>query len=110
MTVYKRLPVFIFLFLAIFCISLSSIGFAQAKKTVSIRDMAGREVRVPAQVQKVVGIEAGALRILVYLDAAQMVVGVEDTERKDITKPYMMAHPELASSPPSGRSMAATPN
>ncbi len=87
------------IFISVGC---SAIGLAQVKDTVSIKDMAGREVRVPAPVQKIVGIEAGALRILVYLDAAKMVAGVEDTERKDITKPYLMAHPELAKLPSIG--------
>lgn len=98
----RRLPVFILLFLAIICICFSSPGFGEAKNTVLIKDMAGREVLVPAKVQKVVGIEAGALRLLVYLEAAQMVAGVEDTERKDITKPYLMAHPKLAKLPSIG--------
>jgi iron complex transport system substrate-binding protein len=97
----NRFPKFIFLFCALLCFGLS-IGFAQTGNTVLIKDMAGREVRIPAKVQKVVGIEAGALRILVYLEAAKMVAGVEDTEKKDFTKPYLMAHPELAKLPTIG--------
>ncbi len=102
MIINKRALVFTFLFLAVLGVGLSSMGFAKTKNTVAIKDMAGREVLVPVKVQKVVGIEAGALRILVYLDAVKMVAGVEDTELKDITKPYMMAHPELAQLPSIG--------
>jgi iron complex transport system substrate-binding protein len=77
-------------------------GLANAKNTVKIKDMLGRAVLVPANVKKVVGVEAGALRLLVYLDAADRVAGVEDTEKKELTKPYLMAHPELAKLPSIG--------
>jgi iron complex transport system substrate-binding protein len=79
-----------------------TVGLVDAKNTVEIKDMLGRTVAVPANVQKIVGLEAGALRLLVYLDAAAMVVGVEDTEKKELTKPYLMAHPELAKLPSIG--------
>jgi iron complex transport system substrate-binding protein len=77
-------------------------GLVNAKDTVEIKDMLGRTVVVPTNVKKIVGIEAGALRLLVYLDAAPMVAGVEDTEQKELTKPYLMAHPELAKLPAIG--------
>ncbi len=63
--------------------------------TVTITDMLDREVEVPEEIEKVVGIEAGALRLLVYLQCTDKVVGVEDTEQ-DGGKPYNFAHPELA--------------
>jgi ABC-type Fe3+-hydroxamate transport system substrate-binding protein len=65
-------------------------GLVNAKNTVEIKDMLGRTVMVPVKVKKVVGIEAGALSLLVYLDAAPLVAGVEDTEQKELTKPYLI--------------------
>lgn len=85
--------------MAVFSGCLLLTGLVQAGNRSSIKDMLGREVRLPEKVEKVVGIEAGALRLLVYLEAASMVVGVEDTERSELTKPYLMAHPELAKLP-----------
>jgi len=66
------------------------------EETQTIIDMAGREVKVPTKVDRVVGIEAGALRLLVYLECSSTVVGVEETEKTSGEKPYIMAHPELA--------------
>lgn len=76
-----------------------TFGKVEAQNRMVIKDMLGRTVTVPAQVKRVVGIEAGALRLLVYLEAAPLVVGVEDTEQKELSKPYLMAHPELAKLP-----------
>lgn len=64
--------------------------------SINITDMAGRQVEVPSRVDRVVGIEAGALRLLVYLDVVDRVVGVEDYERTDNLRPYILAHPELS--------------
>jgi iron complex transport system substrate-binding protein len=77
-------------------------GVGKAKNTVAVKDMLGRTVTVPVHVKKTVGIEAGALRLLVYLEAAPLVAGVEDTEQKGLAKPYLMAHPELAKLPAIG--------
>jgi iron complex transport system substrate-binding protein len=68
-------------------------------RTVTVTDMAGRAVQVPAQPEKVVGVGAGALRLIVYFDAVEKVVGVEDIEKRDRNRPYIMAHPELADLP-----------
>ncbi|HHC18974.1 MAG TPA: iron ABC transporter substrate-binding protein [Euryarchaeota archaeon] len=65
---------------------------------ITIIDMAGREVTVPKNVQRVICLGPSALRIVVYLNATDLVVGVEDAEKYwDITgRPYRLAHPELA--------------
>jgi iron complex transport system substrate-binding protein len=67
--------------------------------TITVTDMAGREVTLPKDVGKIVGIEAGALRILTYLQATDLVVGVEDIEKTKPHKPYNYAHPELSELP-----------
>lgn len=65
-------------------------------ETLEIEDMTGRTVEIPEKVNRVVGIEAGALRLISYLDATEKVVGVEQWEKKEGKKnPYNMAQPEL---------------
>ena len=68
----------------------------------TIIDMAGRKVTLPTEINRVVGIGPGSLRVLVYLEATPMVVGVEDTEHKDFTKPYLIANQQLAKLPSIG--------
>ena len=47
-------------------------------KTRIIKDGAGREVKVPNKVKRVVCVGVGSLRYTSYMDAADLVVGVED--------------------------------
>ncbi|MEA3558024.1 MAG: iron ABC transporter substrate-binding protein [Candidatus Thermoplasmatota archaeon] len=67
--------------------------------TRTITDMLGREVEIPEKVNSVVGIEAGALRLLVYMQQADKVVGIEDHEKLGgaggRAKPYTLANPGL---------------
>lgn len=72
---------------------------AGGEETIEVTDMAGRTVEVPENVDRVVGVEAGSLRLITYLNATQKVVGVEDFEKRDHNRPYIMAHPELAELP-----------
>lgn len=95
----------IILFLAL-AISLNSgcmfqEGGKKAGKTIKIVDMLGRTVELPRNVEKVVAIEAGALRLLVYLECTDKIIGVEDIE-KNGGNPYNFAHPELANLPTIG--------
>ena len=71
---------------------------------VVVKDMLGREVSVPEQVNRVVSLRAGALRMLVYMDAVDKVVGVEEIEKRGHT-PYTIAHPELTLLPSIGPTM-----
>jgi len=97
---------------------LVSIGIAggctsqePAEGTIEITDMAGRAVSVPQDVDEIVGIEAGALRLITYLDAVDKVVGVEEVEKsgsphavrkEPVFMTYNLAHPELAKLPSIG--------
>ena len=51
--------------------------------TVKIEDSLGRSVTVPGEVERIVGVEAGALRLITYLEATNLVVGVENFEKRD---------------------------
>ena len=69
-------------------------------QTQSILDTAGRRVDVPADPQRIVCIGPGALRLIVYLEAQNRVVGVEEMEKTNPGgRPYWLAHPELAKLP-----------
>lgn len=68
-----------------------------------ITDVLGREVTLEEPVEKIVAIGANTLRIVCYLDATDMVVGVEDFEINPAMisayRPYAIAYPEIASQP-----------
>ena len=58
--------------------------------------MANREVTVPFDPNRILCIGPGALRLVVYLQAENRVVGVEDMEKMNPGgRPYWIAHPEL---------------
>ena len=81
------------------CLRSQSTG----ETTVVVKDLSGREVAVPKNVERVVAAGPGALRIITYLNATDMVVGVEDFEKQHPGgRPYIMAHPELKELPSIG--------
>ncbi len=47
---------------------------------VAVTDILGREVEVPTEVNSIIALGAGALRMICYADAQDMVVGVEEGE------------------------------
>ena len=73
-----------------------------------IRDMLGREVKVPASPRRLVGIGPGALRLLVYMQATPLVAGVEEIEKRT-GRPYIFAHPELQDKPGIGPAFSGDP-
>ena len=76
--------------------------------TVTVRDMHGRTVVVPKDVERVIALRAGALRMLAYLDATDLVAGIEEPERRS-DRPYLYAYPELRDLPPVGPQMGGDP-
>lgn len=69
-------------------------------QTRSVTDTTGRRVDVPVDPQRIVCIGPGALRLIVYLEAQNRVVGVEEMEKTNPGgRPYWLAHPELAQLP-----------
>ncbi len=63
----------------------------------TIRDMAGREVEISAESDRVIGLGAGSLRMLSYFQEIERVVGVEDIETDEdyFDTPYRIANQEL---------------
>lgn len=77
---------------------------------ITVIDMANRTVDVKKDPQRIIGVGAGALRMIAYLQAADRVVGVDDREQlkyntsefgmpSGIDKPYNMANPDLSTKP-----------
>ena len=66
-----------------------------------IEDMLGREVAIPVSIESVVCLRAGALRMLVYLDATEYAAAIEEPERT-AERPYLMARSELRLLPSAG--------
>ena len=66
-----------------------------AGETVTITDGFGRAVAVPSPPESVVCSGSGCLRYLVYLQAQDLAVGVDDQEKKDQPmegRPYALAY------------------
>jgi len=94
------------LFVTILSVSLVGCNTANPNQaeTMSVTDLLGREVAVPAEVSRVVAIGPGALRLYVYAGNLDYVVGVEQIEANHPTgRPYLLANPELAELPVIGQ-------
>ncbi len=70
----------------------------QQQGGIEVEDMLGRKVIVPSQIERVVGIRAGVLRLLTYMDASDMVIGIEEGESRG-QRTYLAAYPELLQLP-----------
>lgn len=85
-------------------LSACSTPVADSGDTVTVTDLIGREVVVPADVESVVAIGPGALRLVVYAGGVSSVVGIEQFELNSaIGRPYWLANPDLASLPAIGQ-------
>lgn len=73
-----------------------------------ITDMSGRKVIVPEKVNKIIALRAGALRLVSYLKATELVIGIEENERRR-KAPYLFANPELQKLPIIGSGNAPEP-
>lgn len=76
------------------------IATASAAQLLTVTDMAGRTVRVPAEPDRIVCLGPGTLRLIVYLDAQDRVAGVEAMEKRFAAgRPYWLAQPQLHTLP-----------
>jgi iron complex transport system substrate-binding protein len=77
----------------VFAVILLSATFANASENISISDMAGRKVAIPAKVEKLAAV-TGTLRLVVYLGCQDMMAGIENLEVRypaDTGRPYSLA-------------------
>lgn len=96
----------------IFILSISSVAFSGClepsqkgtnnleAQTISVVDDLGRIVFVPKDVQKIGLSGSGSARYMVYLESYDRIVGVDTTDNSTRigkeSRPYMLAHPEIA--------------
>ena len=67
---------------------------------MTVTDMAGRTVDLADPPQRIVCIGPGALRLIVYLEAQDMLAGVESMEKQHPAgRPYWIAQPQLQALP-----------
>jgi iron complex transport system substrate-binding protein len=86
----KRIFIFI---IAVFSLNL----FA---KDLKITDLVGREVFVPKSPKRIICLAPGTLRLISYLNATGLVVGVEAFEkRREKGRPYWLANREMKKLP-----------
>lgn len=74
---------------------------AHARQTI---DILGREVTIPAQVDRVICSGSGCLRLLVYLQGHDRIVGVDSAEKGGLpfsteARPYAVTQPHLGEHP-----------
>ncbi len=84
------------------CLIYSNVQVLAAKENLTIKDMAGRSVRIPQRVSRIVPL-GGALRFVVYLQALDKVAGVERLEKQKplpTTRVYSLAVEKIAQSLP----------
>ncbi|NCC24931.1 MAG: iron ABC transporter substrate-binding protein [Deltaproteobacteria bacterium] len=71
-----------------------------AAQGLTVIDLAGREVRMDKKPSRIVCLAPGTLRLILYLQAKDLVVGVEAIEtRFPTTRPYWLAHDDLGRLP-----------
>lgn len=99
----SRLTMKIFLLPFIWCLAFSIQ--AQAAGTRVVTDALGREVEIPEKITRLICSGSGCPRLLTYLQAQEMLVGVDEGEtRKRIfdARPYAFANPWLKDLPMTG--------
>jgi len=89
--------------LGVWIMLLTSAATTAGAGTMTVTDMADRNVQVPFDPERIVCIGPGALRLIVYLQAESRVVGVEEMEKMNPRgRPYWLAHAELWNLPRCG--------
>ncbi|MFH2126230.1 MAG: hypothetical protein ABIK12_06915 [Pseudomonadota bacterium] len=72
----------------------------QAAGTIQVTDLTGRKVTAPLNPSRIVCLGPGCLRLIVYLEAQDKVVGIEALEKRfPHGRPYYYAKPELSKLP-----------
>lgn len=102
--------VFVFLWLSLLWVW-AGADISSAAEMIRITDAAGRQVSVPNNPARIIGLGPGSLRLIIYLEAKNKVIGVEDIEKQNpTTRPYWIAHSDLGNLPSIGPGGPATIN
>jgi len=101
--VSKRIGIILLFLLVIVLAACNQQPQIDEYEQVTFTDLLGRQVEIPADVDRVVAIGPGALRLYVYAGNTDYLVGIEEVEKGDVSgKPYMLANPRLADLPTVG--------
>ncbi len=87
-------------FLTVLLLVLAENLFAENLRTVI--DAAGRKVKIPVKIERVICSGPGCLRLLTYLQSQDKVVGVDSMEKRNSVfdaRPYALANPQFANLP-----------
>ncbi len=74
----------------------------EAREERSITDHTGRELNVPARVDRAICSGPGCLRLLTYIQGHERIVGVDSMEKRDFPvnpRPYALANPQFREHP-----------
>lgn len=92
--------------LSAFCLFCCLLTAPALAGEMTVTDVLGRSVTVPASPERVIGSGSGALRLLVYLQAQDRVVAVDSAEQRipDLAvlvsaRPYSIANPQFQDMP-----------
>ncbi|MCW4006591.1 MAG: ABC transporter substrate-binding protein [Candidatus Bathyarchaeota archaeon] len=78
-------------------------------QTRTITDMTGRTVTIPTEINSIIALNPGALRLVTYMGASDMICGVEQHETDLAGRPYAMANPHYADLPVIGPQFGGDP-
>ncbi|ADL12320.1 iron ABC transporter substrate-binding protein [Acetohalobium arabaticum] len=94
------LLIFIFLVFSVITGCTKQTANETKEATEVVTDLNDRKVEVPQNVERIVCIGPGALRLITYMNSTDLVVGVEEGEHKDDWGgAYNLAHPEFKDLP-----------
>ncbi len=85
--------------LTLILITLIMLFFSVSIYAAQVEDLAGRKVEIPDNIDRIAAVGPGSLRLVVYLEAADKVVGIEEFEKRNQKRPYILAKPELLELP-----------
>ena len=84
---------------------LSLVSMCTASDTQTITDASGQTKIIPAKISHVICSGSGCLRLLTYMQAQSMIVGVDDMETRRSrfeARPYALANPHFKNQPTFG--------
>ena len=93
MSYFKQNKLIVILLIFIFLL------FSAPSYAAQVEDLAARKLEIPDKIDQIAAVGPGALRLVVYLEAADRVVGIEEFEKRNQKRPYILAKPKLLELP-----------
>lgn len=91
----------ILLIIGLIIISSLSVGCIENNpiegEAYTITDSTGREIDVPEDIESIVAVGSGSMRLITYINGTEYLAGVEEYEKEERRgRPYALANPEIA--------------